>query len=66
MFGGVKTDPSLRDNNLYLLTIGERKHKWEIVETSGMQPEACYKNRMHFLESAQTLVLIGGKRFKKP
>jgi hypothetical protein len=35
MFGGIKTDPTVRDNNLYLLTIGDRKHKWEIVETKG-------------------------------
>jgi hypothetical protein len=35
MFGGIKTDPTVWDNNLYLLTIGDRKHKWEIVETKG-------------------------------
>ena len=65
VFGGVKgtkPDTKVRDANLYRLTIGNRKHTWSVVETTGPQPEARYQHAMHFLRASNILILVGGRR----
>ena len=59
---GVKPDVKIRDDKLYRLSIGNRKHTWSVVDTSGPQPEARYQHAMHFLRSSNLVILVGGRR----
>ena len=45
VFGGQKgeqPDSRFKDNRLYMLSIGQKRHSWSILKTHGRSPEARY------------------------
>ena len=65
VFGGVKGDqPDIRvkDNSLYMLSIGDKRHSWSTLQTNGRPPEARYQHTMHFLRFSNSILVIGGRK----
>ena len=51
----------IEDNNLYMLSIGKRKHSWSIVKTTGPQPKSRFQHSMHFLRESNMMIMVGGR-----